>query len=189
MYSYINGEITEITTKYVTCEIAGIGYQLFVSNPFSYSLELQKVYVYQHVKEDELTLYGFKTDENKKMFLDLISVKGIGPKTALAILAVDDEVLIKQAIVKEDIAYLQKFPKIGKKAAQQIIIDLSGKYELGTSIEIQSEISSVSDESEVIEALVSLGYSNKDLQKYIKLVDSNLTTEEKIKEVLKLMMK
>ncbi len=187
MYSYIVGKVTEISAKSITCEVNNIGYQVFVSNPFSFESNQQKVYLYQNVREDEITLYGFKREEDKHMFLDLISVKGIGPKTALAILAVDDVIYIQNAIVREDVNYLQKFPKIGKKAAQQIIIDLSGKYDINKKNN-DSQLSVVNNDEEVIEALVSLGYSQKDVQKNLKSISQELSTEDKIKEVLKSMI-
>lgn len=186
MYSYFKGEVSAIQPASITFEVNNIGYQIYVANPYKYNEDIKQIFIYQHVKEDELTLYGFETEDDKQMFLDLISVKGIGPKTALAMLATGAADFMRNAIVNEDIIYLQKFPKIGKKAAQQIVIDLAGKYtdlNSKTSVQIQS-----SNDEDAIEALVALGYKQTEVVKAIKNVDASLTTEQKIKEVLQKMV-
>ncbi len=187
MYNYLKGHITIINPKYIVCDVAGIGYEVYVSNPYSYTLEKKiTVYVYQNVKEDELTLYGFKTLEEKELFLDLISVKGIGPKTALIILAATTINEFKNAINTKDIAYLTKFPKVGKKSAQQMIIDLENKY---ANIELEANEVANHLESEVVEALEALGYDKKSIRQVLKKISRDLTIEEKIKESLKLLIK
>ncbi len=187
MINYLKGAVSEIQPSSISYEVNGIGYQVFVSNSYSFDKKINKIYIYQHIKEDENTLYGFKSEVEKAMFIDLILVKGIGPKTALAILTTGEIEFIKQAIVNQDSVYLQKFPKIGKKAAQQIIIDLSGKYD-------QSAINTINQnqfntDNEVIEALVVLGYKQKEITKSLDQVDQSLSTEDKIRQTLKKMIK
>ena len=114
MYNYILGNITEIESTYVVVEVNGIGYQIYTPNPYSFDLNnIYKVYVYQVIREDDNSLYGFKTKEEKEMFLKLISVKGLGPKMALPILATGSIEGIVDAIERDNILYLKKFPKIG----------------------------------------------------------------------------
>ncbi len=189
MYSYFEGKLTNILGSQIVYEVGGIGYQINVANPFSYDPLIDRVYIYQHVRENEISLYGFKSQDEKSMFLDLISVTGIGPKTALAILAASDPLFIRSAIASEDSKYLQKFPKIGKKAASQIIIDLGGKYEKAEH-EISANKQKISsDDSDVIEALMALGYNEKEIKKHLKAVEVDISTEAKIKQILGLMLK
>lgn len=185
MYSYIKGIIKEIDPKYIVVENNGIGYLIIVANPFSFSLEEAiKIYVYQNVKEDLIELYGFKTKAEKDLFLKLISVSGIGPKSALSILAYGsvDEIIF--AIESRNDSYLKKFPGIGAKASQQIILDLSGK------LSYNSSVSSINPKlNDVTEALIALGYSKKELDKVVSKLDTNKSVEELIKDALKQMVK
>ena len=127
MYSYIKGILTNIESNYIVLENNGIGYLIYTSNPYSYNINDEyKIFVYQNVKEDELSLYGFKTKEERDLFLKLIDVKGLGPKMALGIIAGTTNDVIS-AIESGDINYLKKFPKIGDKVARQIVLDLKGK--------------------------------------------------------------
>lgn len=186
MYSYINGEITEINPTSITIEANNIGYCINVASPYSFSIgEIQKIYLYQKVSEDDISLYGFSQLEQKKIFEDLISVKGIGPKTAILILAATSILEFENAVMEKNITYLMKFPKIGKKSAQQIILDLENKYATDESL----VPTTTSNEVEVIEALLSLGYDLKNIKKVIIQLDNSMSLEEKIKYSLKLLMK
>ena len=128
MYGYISGTIKEVEASYIIIDNHGIGYQIYVPNPYSYMLEKEyTIYTYANVREDEYTLYGFKSKEEKELFLKLISVKGLGPKMALPMLATGSIKTIEEAIEGENINYLKKFPKIGDKVAKQVILDLKGK--------------------------------------------------------------
>ena len=155
MYDYIIGKITYIKNNGIVVDNNGIGYLVYVSNPYSFELNNEyKVFIYQHVTEDENTLYGFKSIEEKDLFLKLISVKGLGCKMALPILAVGEINGIMDAIERENILYLKKFPKIGDKLARQMILDLKGKLEfIGVGISDDAN----KDEEELKEALLALG--------------------------------
>ena len=182
MFEYIIGKITYINPGYIALENNNIGYKIYVSNPYSYKENEEiKVFLYEHIKEDEDTLYGFKTIDERDFFLKLINVKGLGPKMALVLLSssLDD---IINAIETENILYLKKFPKIGDKVARQIILDLKGKL-----ISKQNEV--IVKDDELKEALLALGYKNADINKVISKVDSSLPIEKKIKEALKLLLK
>lgn len=185
MYSYLKGNVTYIEANKITLEINDIGFEVITANPYSFSKDVQTtVHVYQNVKEDSILLYGFKTIDEKKLFVKLLSVKGIGPKSALAILATGNVEDVVGAIETSNALYLAKFPGIGPKASQQIILDLKGKIDF-------NELGLVDNSSlkEVEEALTSLGYKNKEIKKVIPLLDSSKTTSELIKDSLKLMLK
>ena len=185
MYGYIVGIVTKISPKYIICENNGIGYLIIVPNPFSYKLnEEYKIYTHQYVREDVLELYGFMTDEEKELFLKLISVSGIGPKSALSILATGTVGEICRAIESRNDAYLRKFPGIGSKASQQIILDLAGKLSISNDgFVTNSKLDDVSD------ALIALGYSKKEISKVLGKLDGNLEEGELIKEALKKLVK
>lgn len=183
MYAYIKGIIKEIDSSYIVIENNGIGYLVYTANPHSFNLDEEYIiYLYQYVKEDEISLYGFKTIDEKNLFLKLISVKGLGCKMAIPMLASSTPLGIIDAIEKENILYLKKFPKIGDKVARQIILDLKGKL-------VSKEQVSTNDSSELSEALKSLGYKASDINKVIKQVDSSKGIEDQIKESLKLLLK
>ena len=182
MFGYIIGKVSEIESSYIILENNLIGYLIYTSNPYSYKLnEEYKVYIYQLIKEDENTLYGFKTKEEKDLFLKLINVKGLGPKMALPILATGSIEGIVDAIERDNILYLKKFPKIGDKLARQIILDLRGKLVKTESV--------VNQDDDLIEALMALGYKNVDIKKLLPKIDNSLSIEDKIKESLKIMLK
>ena len=140
----------------------------------------------EEYNKDEYTLYGFKTREEKELFLKLISVKGLGPKMAMPILAVGSIEGIMDAIERENILYLKKFPKIGEKLARQIVLDLKGKLEfIGVGITDDE----MSKSEELKEVLLGLGYKEKEIKPIISKVDSSITIEEQVKEALRLLLR
>lgn len=184
MYYYIQGKITFNGNNYIVIENNGIGYKVFVANPYAYLIDQERtIYLYNHVREDEYSLYGFKSEEEKELFLKLINVKGLGPKMAMPILATGSINGIADAIERENILYLQKFPKIGEKLARQIILDLKGK------LVKQSDDQEENDYAELIDVLTSLGYKMIDIKRILPQVDNTLSVEKKVKEALKLLLK
>ena len=169
MYDYIIGKITYIKNNSIVVDNSGIGYLVYVSNPYSFEINNEyKVFIYQHITEDENTLYGFKSIEEKDLFLKLISVKGLGCKMALPILAVGEINGIMDAIERENILYLKKFPKIGDKLARQMILDLKGKLEfIGVGISDDQ----INTENELKEVLLGLGYKEKEIQSFVAAGD------------------
>ncbi len=187
MYDYIIGTITKINPKNIVLENNGIGYILIVSNPYNFKLnETLKVFTYQHVREDINDLYGFKTEEEKELFIKLIGVNGIGPKSALSVLACGRVKDVVDAIESRNDAYLRKFPGIGPKASQQIILDLKGKISFIEEIPVSNKSQKLID---CEDALISLGYSKKDVSKVLGNVDINKEEGEIIKEALQLLMR
>ena len=186
MYGYIKGKITEIDSNNIVLENHDIGYLIYVPNPYSYRLnELVTVYTYTKVGEDEYTLYGFQSREQKELFLKLISVKGLGPKMALPIIATGSFTSIADAIENNNLSYLKKFPKIGDKVAKQMVLDLKGKLNaVNTGLFAKEDFT-----DELTEVLLGLGYKQADVKKVANKIDSSLSLEEQIKEALKLMLK
>ena len=185
MYSYIFGKVTEVTGSYIVLDNNGIGYLINTPNPYAFNEgEDYKVYIYQQVREDEHSLFGFKTGEEKALFLKLISVKGLGPKMALPILATGSVSGVMDAIERENILYLKKFPKIGDKVAKQMILDLKGKLGVISTGELIEN-----SYDELIEVLKGLGYKEKEFKTIIPKVDNSLSIENQVKEALKLLLK
>ena len=185
MYSYIKGTIVDIQSDHIVLENNGIGYLVYVSNPYAFSTGQEMiVYVYQQVKEDGILLYGFNTKEEKELFLKLISVKGIGCKSACTMLASGDVDGICEAIESGNIAYLKKIPGIGPKAAGQIILDLQGKVTVSKQIVVDQEL------EEAMEVLLALGYKQSEVDKVVKKIgDESLDTNGYVKKALSLIVK
>lgn len=183
MYNYIEGIVKDNTASFIVVDVNGIGYEINTPNPFAFEIGTKyKVYVYQKVAEDEISLYGFKTLEEKEMFLKLISVKGLGPKMTLPMLATGSVSGIIDAIDRENILYLKKFPKIGDKVARQIILDLKGKL-------VKPEGSVATGLNELTDVLLSLGYKQADIKRVLPQINPDLEVEEQVKSALRLMLK
>ncbi len=198
MFDYIKGTIQYIDSKQVVIDNQGIGYQVICPNPFKYQVDFNNtatIYIYHYVREDLIALYGFQTREAREVFIHLLSVSGIGPKGALAIMASGEPSEIIQAIEDENEKYLTKFPGIGKKTARQIILDLKGKWKgfgglfaPGTEAAQQDEQGGALEEA--LLALTALGYSEREIKKITpKLKDKSLTAEAYVKEALRLLLK
>ena len=182
MFDYIKGVVSKTVANYVVIDCNGVGYKIFTPNPYKFIEGNTEIsYVYNHIREDENVLYGFKTEEERELFLKLINVKGLGPKMALPMLATGSINGIVDAIDRENILYLKKFPKIGEKVARQIILDLKGKLAISAQDEDNSD--------ELILALESLGYKPNDIKGVVPKVDKSLNIEMQIKEALKLLLK
>ena len=191
MYAYIKGKISEINPTNIVVDNNGIGYEVVVANPYEYHLNDDRtVYISQQVREDSNVLYGFSNKEQKKVFLLLLKVKGVGPKSALAILAGGTSEEIISAIENQDAVYLTKFPGIGKKSAQQIILDLQGKVDFSMA-NISSAPTAINNYlSDAMLALEALGYSKKELTKIEKKLSAFdfSGVDEYVKQGLKLLI-
>ena len=182
MYNYIVGTIASQQTNFIVIDNNGIGYTVFVANPYSFEIGNEyKVYLYNYIREDEHSLYGFKTEEEKELFLRLINVKGLGPKVAMPMFATGSVAGIIDAIDRENVIYLTKFPKVGDKLARQIILDLKGK--------LAASQAKVQENDELISVLTSLGYKMPDIKRVLPNIDYTATIENQIKDALKLMLK
>lgn len=189
MFAFLKGQVEFIKKDFVAIDVAGVGYKVFTANPYSFEIGAKlMIYTHQVVTENDLALYGFRTTEELELFTSLISARGIGPKTACAILATGDMAGLAQAITEGDAKYLTKFPKIGPKTASQIILDLQGKLNL-TGTLTSSVMSQNGNLDEALEALEALGYSSKELKRVQSaLKNSTDSVDGLIKQGLKLMM-
>ncbi|MCH4171854.1 MAG: Holliday junction branch migration protein RuvA [Lactobacillus sp.] len=205
MYEYFVGQITRIQAGYIVLETNGIGYKLLVANPYAFTENQQvKVYVYQAISDSAQLLYGFVDLDEKQVFELLIGVTGIGPKSALAILAASNHDGLIGAIQQENVRYLTKFPGVGKKTAQQIIIDLKDKVaKLGlssstASLPVSDEIELLPPEAQgnqslkdALDALGALGFSRRDVAKIVSKLEvfEAQTTDAYLREGLRLLTK
>ena len=195
MYEYLNGELAHILPTAIVIDVHGVGYQVVFANPYRLQNSLKKqikVLVQQVVREDSITLYGFISSEERELFQRLISVSGIGPKSAMSILANDDTEGFVNAVESGNVTYLTKFPGVGKKTAQQIILDLKGKFEALPEETTKAVVSTnQATLEEAKEALLGLGYSAKEITKIWKSLEATApsTTQEALKVAFKLLMK
>ena len=195
MYEYLNGELAHILPTAIVVDVYGVGYQVVFANPYRLQDSLKKqikVLVQQVVREDSITLYGFISNEERELFQRLISVSGIGPKSAMSILANDDTEGFVNAVESGNVTYLTKFPGVGKKTAQQIILDLKGKFEALPEETTKAVVSTnQATLEEAKEALLGLGYSAKEITKIWKSLEAAApsTTQEALKVAFKLLMK
>lgn len=180
----IHGKITHIEPSFLVLENHGIGYQIWITHPEHFILDQETtIFTHQVIKEDDQYLVGFKSLEEKQVFEDLISVKGIGPKTALAALSGSSPEEIIKAISGNNTSFLKGLPGIGPKAAAQIILDLKGKLTDGSK-------GNPIQHQEVKEALKSLGFKSGEIDKALATISiPNGTTEEILKQALKLLRK
>ncbi|MDD3171797.1 MAG: Holliday junction branch migration protein RuvA [Bacilli bacterium] len=187
MYNYIKGIVTIVKGSYIVLENNGIGYQVKTANPFKFEVGTSiTLWTYLHIREDIMDIYGFTSNEERDLFLQLISVKGLGPKGALAIIASDSIEKVINAINNSDSRYLQRFPGIGAKASQQIILDLHGK--INFSQEKANENPKV---TYIVDALKAMGYRPGEIKAVSSIIEENLEqpTADLIKIVLKRLSK
>jgi len=184
----LEGEILKKSDGFIVLNSGGIGFKVFVPSVFFEQIkEGEKSFVWTHhaVRENSQDLYGFSSSEDLGFFELLITVSGIGPKTALNILNIVSVETLKQAVRTENLAHLVKVSGIGRKTAEKIMLELKdklGKEEIGES--------SLRDESDAIEALTSLGYSQRDAREALKNISKDIEgTSEKVKQALKFLSK
>lgn len=193
MYEYLDGTIAFIRPNYIVVDVTGIGYKVFSPTPFAYE-EGQKarVFIEQIVRDTGITLYGFQSADDKELFLKLLSVSGIGPKSALAIMAAENSNSLAEAIEKGEVKYLTHFPGVGKKTASQIVLDLKGK--LGDFVKNANStvLPEVSPElNDALLALLALGYTKKEVDRITPALvkEDKTTADQYIKKGLALLLK
>lgn len=193
MIAYLKGIIDIKRQDYVVIDVHGVGYKIFMPEGAIQNLEVDsevKIYTFMRVREDDVSLYGFLNVEELAMFELLISVGGIGAKSAVGILSNIAPSKFALAVITDDVTTLKKLPGIGAKTAQRIILELKDKIKTQEATEQENEIKQkieVSDSAkDAIEALQVLGYTRREVEEAIsKIGESNLTTEELIKQGLK----
>lgn len=194
MFAYIKGSLEEKSTNYVVIDVGGIGYKIFMSDMAIKNIgelgNIVKVHTHYYVREDNISLYGFLSNEELKMFELLLSVSGIGAKSAITMLSNITPSSFALAVITNDIKKLTKIPGVGAKSAQRIVLELKDKLKaeekLNEEPEIEEAIEIDESSEEAIAALQILGYSKKEIEKALSKVElKNLTTEEIIKAGLK----
>ena len=195
MFAYIKGMFEEKGNNYVVIDVGGIGYKIFMSNMAIAALgetgNIVKVHTHYYVREDNISLYGFAIKEELKMFELLISVSGVGAKSAISMLSAISPSDFAMAIISDDITKLKKVPGIGAKTAQRIILELKDKLKKEEMAETSNEeitnlVFKTEDTNEAIAALQILGYAKKDIEKVLSQIDlSGMSTQDIIKIGLK----
>jgi len=185
MIASISGTVRYKDLNFLTVDVSGVGYKIFVTADTSLETSLGSpifLWTYMAVRETALDLFGFADRETLEVFELLITVSGIGPKTALGILNVASPTMLRQAVANEDISYLTKVSGIGKKTAEKIVIELRDKLQVGKG----DKHADLRAEGDALEALVSLGYSERDARDALKRVPKEIeSTSERVKAALK----
>ena len=205
MLAYIKGTLEMKMTDYVVVDVGGLGYKIYMSDVGIEKLggigETVKIHTYYRAREDDVSIFGFNTLEELKMFELLLGVSGVGAKTALTMLAICEPSEFALAVISEDVTTLTKIPGIGPKSAKRIILELKDKIKMEQQVEaiknevnkqtktkMQQVIEANEKQEEAIAALQVLGYNKKEIEKaFEKLEVEGLTTEELIKKGLSLL--
>lgn len=190
MIATLNGVVSEKLGDLIVLDVQGVGYGLQVTAEDYGRLatgDTAKVYVYEHIREQAYDLFGFVQLDTKKLFELLLGVKNVGPKVALAVLDIGTAPAVRGAIAAGDVKLLQSAKGVGKRAAEQIVVELRDKMGLSASDVAEGIVSrpGINTQDEAVEALISLGYSPQDAASALKDIDPMLTSEERIKLALK----
>lgn len=177
MITFLAGKIDSTSENSVVIDVNGVGYEVFVPSSLFGQLHAGhnvKIFTHHYIKEDRQQLYGFMSLEGKEFFEMLISVSGVGPKSALAIMSAASHAALRNAIVMRDHALFASAQGIGKKTAEKIVIDLQNKISGGVSVVASGDIAH-NDAFEVIEALLALGYSESQSRDALANIDTEHT--------------
>lgn len=190
MFEYFAGKISLVDPAFIVLDVHGVGYKLYVPRPLNYQLgQRAKIFVEQTFSDNiGFRLYGFASQADKQLFLSLLSVSGIGPKSALAIMAAEDSQSLAGAIENGEVKYLTRFPGVGKKTASQIVLDLRGKLKKVAGPASPSISPALQD---ALLALLALGYTKREVDrlkpKLVKL--PAMSADAYIKQGLALLLK
>lgn len=191
MISTLNGIVSEKLADVIVIDCAGVGYGVYVSNEDYGRLATgtkAKVYIYEHIREQQHDLFGFVAQDTKQLFETLLSVNGVGPKMALNVLSIGTSNDVRAAIATGDVKFIQQANGVGKRVAERIVVDLKDKVglegvDLASTGLLQGDGILLKDEA--VEALVSLGYAPQDAAKALQSIDASLPIEERVKRALK----
>lgn len=199
MFEYIVGTYIALNKDYIVIENNNVGYKIYTSGSTMASMpninEKVKIYIEQIVREDFIGLYGFSTEDERNLFNLLLTINGVGAKATLSLLSISSVVNLKRAILSEDDKMLTKAPGIGKKIAQRIILELKDKIEKiyfedteGLDETSILEDNNIKNYNEAFDALISLGFSDKEAKSALKDIDKDKSVESIIKDSLKVLM-
>ena len=186
MIAYIRGEVLNKALDYIVLQNNGIGYKIFSTESELNKLSLGEeaaFWIFENIKEDKYDLFGFTDQSALSMFETILGVNGAGPKAALAILNIGSISDLKEALFKSDAKYVQQASGVGKKLAERLILEISGKLS-ETALEGNNK-TKTNEDDEAYQALISLGYSPKDAIKALEGIDLSLSTEDRVKKALR----
>ncbi|OGL22283.1 Holliday junction DNA helicase RuvA [Candidatus Saccharibacteria bacterium RIFCSPHIGHO2_01_FULL_45_15] len=191
MIAHVSGVVAEKFGSSVIVDVHGIGYEVAVAlGDFERALlnESVKFYTHHHIREQSQELFGFSSLAAKKLFELLISVQGVGPKAALAILSLDESEVVRNAIANADAGYITKATGVGKKTAERVVVDLSDKVGMPLYYDNKSTTGiaqSINHSDEALEALMALGYSLNDATMALEGVSTELSTADRVTQALR----
>ncbi len=190
MIATLRGVVTQVDIDEIILECTGIGYGLRMTGTDISLLQKNQdihVYVHEHIKEDAHDLYGFLSRDTKKLFEQLLTVKNIGPKGAMAVLDIDQVPGVRQAIADGDVKKLQSAKGVGKRAAEQMVVELRDKVGIASSEQAEGVVSrgGINKNDDALLGLVALGFSEADALEVLADIDKTLSSEERIKQALK----
>lgn len=190
MIAHVSGNVAEKFNNAVIVDVHGIGYEVQVAlNDYEHASidEPVKFYTYHHIREQSQDLFGFSSLAAKKLFELLISVQGVGPKAALAILSIADSETVRNAIANQNAQFVAKASGVGKKTADRVIVDLADKVGLPLRYDVDEVGISqpISHNDEALEALMALGYTLNDASKALEGVSTEISTAERVTQALK----
>jgi Holliday junction DNA helicase RuvA len=187
MIGFLKGKVELLKRPFVLIDVNGVGYKVLVPETIYAKLSLGenlKIFTYTYVREDALDLFGFLEAEDLGLFESLLTVSGVGPKTALSIFSFGERKEIVEAIIKGDVTFFTSVPRLGTKNAQKIIIELKNKMGSGSTLDLSGK--DLLENAEVVQALKNFGFSVAEAQKAVREIKQiGLTTEEKIRLALK----
>ncbi len=182
MIAYLSGTVVSKQDRTLVLNVQGTGYLVYIPRGILETININEkieLYIHTNVREDDISLYGFRNEEQWKFFKLLLTVSGIGPKSALEILNLPMQ-HVRQAIAKKDAAALSQIPGIGKKTAQRIIVDLQGKIKEEIMIEGEEVTAAHTQSEDIIQALTSLGYPRNQVVQGLKKIPAKIEEEEAI---------
>jgi holliday junction DNA helicase RuvA len=187
MIGFLNGTVELLQRPFMMIDVNGVGYKVLLADSVYLKLSIGekiKIFTYTHVREDALDLFGFLEADDLKLFENLLTVSGIGPKTALNIFSFGGRKDIIEAIIKGDVAFFTSVPRLGTKNAQKIIIELKNK--MGSTADLDLSGKDLEENAQVVQALKNFGFSVQEAQKAVREVKKEgISTEEKIRLALK----
>lgn len=190
MIAHVQGTVAEKFNSSIIVDVHGVGYEISVaSGDYDRTLlnEQVKFYTHHHIREQSQELFGFSSLAAKKLFELLITVQGVGPKAALAILSLGDAEVVRNAIANADSVFITKASGVGKKTAERVVVDLSDKVGLAirTNVSEFGLSQPIAHSDEALEALMALGYNLADASKALEGVSMELSTAERVTQALK----
>jgi Holliday junction DNA helicase RuvA len=190
MIAHVSGVVAEKFNSSVIVDVHGVGYEVAVAlGDYEKALlnEPVKFYTYHHIREQSQELFGFTSLAAKKLFEMLITVQGVGPKAALAILSLGESEVVRNAVASGDVTFITKASGVGKRIAERVIVDLTDKVGLAirTNVDSVGVSQDISHTDEALEALMALGYNLNDATRALEGVSSDLSTAERVTQALR----